>query len=47
MATHDLDVLDVVAARCVVSSEARSIVAEATPHELLSNLELLRSVNLV
>ena len=47
MATHDLDVLDVVADRCVVFSEAHSIVAEATPRELLSNLELLRSVNLV
>src|SRR5207244_2937987 len=47
MATHDLDVLDVVADRCVVFSEAHSIVAEATPHELLSNLGLLRSVNLV
>jgi len=47
MATHDLDVLDLVADRCVVFSEAHSIVAEATPHELLSNLGLLRSVNLV
>ena len=47
MATHDLDVLDVVADRCVVFSEAHSIVAEATPHELLSNRELLRSVNLI
>ena len=47
MATHDLDVLDVVADRGVVFSEAHSIVAEATPHELLSSLELLRSVNLI
>ena len=47
MATHDLDVLDVVADRGVVFSEAHSIVAEATPHEFLSNLPLLRSVNLI
>jgi cobalt/nickel transport system ATP-binding protein len=47
MATHDLDVLDVVADRCVVFSEAHSIVAEAAPDELLSNLDLLRSVNLI
>lgn len=47
MATHDLDVLDVVADRCVVFSEAHSIVAEAAPDELLSNPELLRSVNLI
>lgn len=47
MATHDLDVLDVVADRCVVFSEAHSVVAEMTPQELLSNRELLQSVNLI
>jgi cobalt/nickel transport system ATP-binding protein len=47
MATHDLDVLDDVADRCLVFSEAHSIVAEMTPQELLSNRELLRSVNLI
>ena len=52
-AVHDnlrnlsLDVLDVVADRCVVFSETHSIVAEATPQELRSNRELLRSVNLI
>jgi cobalt/nickel transport system ATP-binding protein len=47
MATHDLDVLDVVADRCLVFSEEHSVVAELTPKELLSNREFLQSVNLI
>jgi cobalt/nickel transport system ATP-binding protein len=47
MATHDLDILDVVADRCLVFSEDHRIVAEAPPDELLPDRELLLSVNLI
>ncbi len=47
VATHDLAALDALADRCVVMSEAHTVVAELTPTELLRNQALLRSVNLV
>ncbi len=47
LATHDLDILDVVADRCLVFSEDHRITAEAPPDELLPNRELLLSVNLI
>lgn len=46
-ATHDLDVLDRLADRCLVFSEAHRIVAEGTPHEILADRDLLLDVNLV
>lgn len=46
-ATHDLDVLDRLADRCLVFSEEHRIVAEGTPHEVLSDRDLLVGVNLV
>jgi len=47
LATHDLDVLDVVADRCLVFSEDHRIVAEGTPAEILADRELLLGVNLI
>jgi cobalt/nickel transport system ATP-binding protein len=47
MATHDLDVLDLVADRALVFSEEHRIVAAGAPAELLADRELLTSVNLV
>jgi cobalt/nickel transport system ATP-binding protein len=47
MATHDLDVLDVIADRCLVFSEDHRIVDEGTPHDVLANRELLLDVNLI
>jgi cobalt/nickel transport system ATP-binding protein len=47
LATHDLDVLDRVADRCLVFSEDHRIVAEGTPAEVLADRELLLSVNLI
>jgi cobalt/nickel transport system ATP-binding protein len=47
MATHDLDVLDVVADRCLVFSEDHRIVGEGTPAGLLADRRLLLSVNLI
>jgi cobalt/nickel transport system ATP-binding protein len=47
MATHDLDVLDVVADRCLVFSEQHRIVAEGKPADVLADRELLLSVNLI
>ena len=47
MATHDLDVLSVVADRCLVFSEDHRIVAEGTPYAVLSDRELLLGVNLI
>ncbi len=46
-ATHDLDVLDRIADRCVVFSEQHTIVAEGTPDEILRDRDLLLSVNLI
>ncbi|MDX6367215.1 MAG: cobalt/nickel transport system ATP-binding protein [Nocardioidaceae bacterium] len=47
LATHDLDVLDRIADRCVVFSEQHTVVASGTPEEMLSDRDLLLSVNLV
>jgi cobalt/nickel transport system ATP-binding protein len=47
LATHDLDVLDVVADRCLVFSEAHQLVAEGGVGEILADRELLLDVNLV
>ena len=47
LATHDLDVLDRVADRCLVFSEDHRVVAEGTPAEVLADRELLLSVNLI
>jgi cobalt/nickel transport system ATP-binding protein len=47
LATHDLDVLDRVADRCLVFSEQHRIVAEGTPARVLADRELLLSVNLL
>jgi cobalt/nickel transport system ATP-binding protein len=47
LATHDLDVLDRIADRCVVFSEQHTVVASGTPQEVLSDRDLLLSVNLV
>jgi cobalt/nickel transport system ATP-binding protein len=47
MATHDLDVLDVVADRCLVFSEDHRIVAEGPPNEILADRRLLLGVNLI
>jgi cobalt/nickel transport system ATP-binding protein len=47
MATHDLDVLEVVADRCLVFSEEHRVVAEGAPEEILANRALLLGVNLI
>jgi len=47
LATHDLDVLELVADRCIVLSEDHRIVAQGTPADVLGDRALLRSVNLV
>jgi len=47
LATHDLDVLDVVADRCLVFSEDHRIVSEAPPVEILTDRELMLGVNLI
>ncbi len=47
LATHDLDVLPIVADRCLVFSEEHRIVAEGPPAELLSRTDLLLGVNLI
>ena len=47
MATHDLDVLDVVADRCLVFSEDHRIVAEGPPDTIMRDRELLLKVNLI
>lgn len=47
LATHDLDVLDLVADRALVFAEEHRIVATGKPAELLGDRELLTSVNLV
>ena len=46
-ATHDLDVLDRIADRCLVFSEEHRIVAEGTPDDVLANGDLLVAVNLI
>jgi cobalt/nickel transport system ATP-binding protein len=47
MATHDLDVLELVADRCLVFSEDHLLVAEGTPDEIMSDRDLLLRVNLI
>ena len=47
LATHDLDVLDTLADRCVVFSEEHTIVAEGTPGDVLGKRDLLLDVNLI
>lgn len=47
MATHDLDVLDEIAARCLVFDEGHHLVTSAAPGEVLADRPLLLDVNLV
>lgn len=47
LATHDLDVLDIVADRCLVFSEDHRIVGQGTPQEILVDHDLLLGVNLI
>jgi cobalt/nickel transport system ATP-binding protein len=47
LATHDLDVLEVVADRCLVFSEDHRLVAEGSPGKVLADRDLLLSVNLI
>jgi cobalt/nickel transport system ATP-binding protein len=47
MATHDLDILDTVADRCVVFSEEHRIAAEGSPSDVLGDRKLLLDVNLI
>src|SRR5262249_13651253 len=46
-ATHDLEILDRLADRCVVFSEEHGVVAETSPDELLGRRDLLVEVNLI
>ena len=46
-ATHDLDVLDRIADRCLVFSEDHRVVAEGTPVDIMSQRDLLLEVNLI
>jgi cobalt/nickel transport system ATP-binding protein len=47
LATHDLDVLGVIADRALVFSEEHRIVRAGTPAEVLGDRELLIRVNLI
>jgi cobalt/nickel transport system ATP-binding protein len=47
LATHDLDCLDVLADRALVFAENHTIVADATPVDVLADRELLLRVNLI
>jgi cobalt/nickel transport system ATP-binding protein len=47
LATHDLDILDLVADRCAVFSEDHQIVATGPPGEILGDRDLLLAVNLI
>ena len=47
LATHDLDVLDQIADRCIVVSEDHTIAAVGTPQEILSDRGVLLANNLV
>ncbi len=47
LATHDLDVLDVIADRCLVFSEEHRVVGMGTPSEVLADRDLLLRVNLI
>ncbi len=45
--THNLDIVEEIADRVIVFSENHTIIAEGTPNDILSNKELLLSVNLI
>jgi cobalt/nickel transport system ATP-binding protein len=45
--THNLDIVEEIADRVIVFNEAHHIVAEGTPQQILTNKELLLSVNLI
>jgi cobalt/nickel transport system ATP-binding protein len=47
LATHDLDTLDRIADRCIVFSEEHAVVATGPTAAIVSDVELLRAVNLV
>jgi cobalt/nickel transport system ATP-binding protein len=47
VASHDLDLLDVLADRALVFAEDHTIAGEGTPAELLADRDLLASVNLI
>jgi cobalt/nickel transport system ATP-binding protein len=47
LATHDLDVLDRIADRCIVFTEEHTVAASGTPRDVLADRNLLLSVNLV
>ena len=47
MATHDLDILEPLADRCVVFSEEHTVVAAGAPGAVLGDRELLLGVNLI
>lgn len=47
LATHDLDVLELVADRCIVFSEEHTVGTTGSPTEILADRDLLLSVNLV
>jgi cobalt/nickel transport system ATP-binding protein len=47
LATHDLDVLDVIADRALVFSEEHTVVRDGTPADVLADRQLLLNVNLV
>lgn len=47
LATHDLDVLEEIADRCIVFGEDHTILASGTPKEVLANRELLLAANLI
>ena len=45
--THNLDIVEEIADRVIVFNEDHKIVAQGTPQDILSNKELLLSVNLI
>ena len=47
LATHDLDVLDMIADRALVFTEDHTIVRDGTPSDVLADRELLLQVNLI
>ena len=46
-ATHELDIVPVIARRVIVLGEERRIMADGTPDEILANKELLVKANLI
>jgi cobalt/nickel transport system ATP-binding protein len=47
LATHDLDVLELIADRCIVFGEDHTILGEGSPVEVLGNRDLLLAANLI